>query len=77
MVSICIQMVGLSSIQMALENQINCHPTYFDHSNTKLVWYSDPHWTELVNLILYLDSFLNCGIDFSSQQTVVGVHVIS
>ena len=37
------QMVGLSSIQMALENwTIDIQPL-FDHSNTQPVWYSDPH----------------------------------
>ena len=39
-----IQMVGLSGIQMAFENQTIWHPTSFlDHLNTRLVQYSDPH----------------------------------
>ena len=37
------QMVRLSSVQMALEYLNIKHPASFDQSNTKQVWYSDPH----------------------------------
>ena len=39
----CIQIVGLSSIQMALKTRLYGIQPLFEHSNTRLVWYSDPH----------------------------------
>ena len=40
----CIQMVGLSGIQMAFENQTIWHPTSFwPFEYQTIVWYSDPH----------------------------------
>ena len=50
-----IQMVGLSGIQMAFEqiafeNQIIWHSTSLRHSNTRLVWYSDTHFSWLSRL---------------------------
>ena len=35
--------VHLSDIQMVFKYQTIWHPTSFDHLNTELVWYSDPH----------------------------------
>ena len=41
------QMEGLSSIQMEFKGQFSIQPL-FDHLNTKLVWFSDPHCTLLL-----------------------------
>ena len=53
-----IQMVGLSSVQMAFEYQTIWYPTSFylwntgliiDHWNIILVWYSDPHCIPMIH----------------------------
>ena len=43
--------VHLFGIQMAFKNQTIWHPTTFDHSNTRLVRYSDPHF--IYNLVFF------------------------
>ena len=51
-----IQIVGLSSIQMAFENRrpFGIQPL-FDHSNTERVWYSDPHCIFMLLLCVHWD----------------------
>ena len=70
-----IQMVGLSGIQMA--RMFGIQPL-FDHSNTRLVWFSDPHWTCFCNLLdaatrkLATPSWLNTTKKWVNGQTAAG-----